>query len=339
MTAAPSGWDEVAVRAARGHVLQSSAWGTIREAQGWRAEYVRFGDRQPVALVLWRTVLGQAMAYVPRGPVLATGDPSGGLAAALVALAALARERGALFLKVDPEVAPEVAAPAFAAAGFRRAPDVQPVLATLELDLALSEDALLAGCEKDTRWSIRQEAKRGVSIRVARGDADLRSFHVLYAGTGARAGFITRTWAYYRLVWSTLIEAGLATLRFAEVDGQAVAAAMIWHCGDRDLYMYGATSDAGRRALAAYALQWECILAARRRGATRYDLGGVPLEPSRPDDPMHGPALFKKGFGGRYLRFAGAHDVAPGALAYRAYRTIAPIYTRALQLRGGPGQR
>ena len=330
--AVPVGWDDAAARSRCGHVLQSSAWARIREAQGWRAEYVRVGEPLPVALVLWRALPLGSVAYVPRGPIVAPGDARG-LADALGALAALARARGALFLKVDPELAPEEAAPALAAAGFRRAPDVQPVLATLVLDLAADEEALLAGCDKDTRWSVRQGPKRGVTVREATtGDDDLRAFHALYAGTGARAGFVTRTWAYYRLVWSTLIAAGLATLRLAEIEGRAVAAAMTWRCGERDVYMYGATSKEGRTALAAYPLQWECILAAKRRGAARYDLGGVPVDLARTDDPMRGPYVFKKGFGGSVVRFAGAHDVAPRRLAYGAYRTLEPLYTRALRL-------
>src|SRR5439155_1453946 len=80
---------------------------------------------------------------------------------------------------------------ALRAAGFRRAPDVQPVVATLELDLSADEDALLRGLDKDTRWSVRHAEKRGVGIRDADGDTDLRAFYDLYAQTGARAGFIT----------------------------------------------------------------------------------------------------------------------------------------------------
>ncbi len=331
---APAGWDDAAVRSPGGHVLQSTAWARVREAQGWRAEYLRVADPLPLALVLWRDVplLGR-MAYVPRGPIVAAGDRDA-LAHALDALAGLARERGAVVLKVDPEIAPEEAAPVYEHAGYVRGPDVQPVLATLVIDLAPDPDALMAGLEKDTRWSVRQGAKRGVEVRVAPDEAGLRSFYALYRETGERARFITRSWDYYRLVWRTLIDDGLATLRLAHAGGRAVAGAMTWRCGDRELYMYGATNEEGRRSYAAYALQWECIVGARERGALRYDLGGIPADPSRKDDRMYGPYLFKKGFGGTVRRFAGAHDVAPSAVRYRAFLAAEPVYTRALQLLG-----
>jgi peptidoglycan pentaglycine glycine transferase (the first glycine) len=334
MSAAPSGWDDAAVRSPGGHVLQSSAWAAIRTAQGWRAEFVRIGDPLPVALVLWRRVpvLGE-IAYAPRGPIVAPGDASG-FERALVALAKLAAERGALLLKVDPELAADVAAGPLERAGYHRAADVQPVLATLVIDLGPDEDAILAGLEKDTRWSVRQAAKRGVEIREATDDAALRSFYDLYVVTGSRARFITRTWDYYALVWRTLIAAGLARLRLAYVEGRAVAAAMTWRCGDRELYMYGASDDEGRKRYASYGLLWECITAAKRSGALTYDLGGIPVDPSRKDDPMYGPYLFKKGFGGTPRAYVGAHDSVPRVVPYRAYLAAEPLYTRALQLLG-----
>ena len=315
--------------------MQSSVWAAVRERQGWRAEYVRIGDQLPVALVLWKDALaGQRIAYVPRGPIVAPGD-SAGLTRALTRLADFARERGAVFLKVDPELTPEFAAEPLRAAGFvRSAQDIQPVLATLELDLGPDEDALMAAMDKDTRWSVRQGLKHGVSVREMRDDGSLRAFYDLYAVTGQRADFITRTWDYYQSVWRALIDARLATLRLAYVDGSPVAGAMTWRCGERVVYQTGATNDAARKTHAAYSLVWECIIGAKREGARRFDFGGIPTDVERKDDPMYGPYLFKRGFGGTARRWVGAHDAVPRSLAYRAYLLAEPAYTAALRLVG-----
>lgn len=320
------------MRSPWGHALQSSAWARLRESQGWRAEFVRVGDPLPVALVLWRDALpGRPIAYVPRGPVIAPDDTTG-LAGALTRLATMARERGAVFLKVDPELSPEIAAPILRSAGYRRAPDIQPVLATLELDLTPDEDTLLGGLEKDTRWSVRQGPKRNVVVREGGDEPALRAFYELYAVTGGRAGFITRTWDYYRATWSALFTAGLAWLRLAYVDDAPVAGAMVWRCGDRALYQTGATNEAGRKTYAAYTLLWESIVAAKRDGFRRFDLGGIPVDTANMRDPMHGPYLFKRGFGGVERRFVGAHDRVPSPVVYRAYRVAEPLYTGALRL-------
>jgi lipid II:glycine glycyltransferase (peptidoglycan interpeptide bridge formation enzyme) len=329
--AAPANWDEVAVESPGGHTLQSSAWARVREAQGWQPEFIRIGDPLPIALVLWRGAFaGRKIAYVPRGPITAPGDTAG-LGRALAHLADLARERGAIFLKVDPELRSDVAV-AMRDHGFRRGSDTQPVLATLQLDLAPDEDALLAAMEKDTRWSVRQSPKRGVTTRVVSDEASVRAFYELYAETGGRAGFITRTWDYYRQTWGTLIDAGLASVRLAYVEGAAVAGAMVWRCGDRALYQTGATNDAGRKSYAAYGLLWECIIEAKRAGRRTFDMGGIPVDIERKDDPMYGPYLFKRGFGGEVVRWVGAHDFVPSAAPYWAYRVAEPLYTYALRL-------
>ncbi len=331
---APAGWDEAAARSPWGHTLQSSAWATIRAAQGWRPEFVKVGDPLPLALVLWRDALpGRPIGYAPRGPIVAPNDPND-LHLALRRLSELARERNAIFLKVDPELDPEFASPALHDAGFRRASDIQPVLATLQLDLTPDEDALMAALEKDTRWSVRQGAKRGVTLREGRDEAALRAFYDLYVETGGRAGFITRTWPYYRDTWRTLIDSDLATLRLAEADGVAVAGAMVWRCGDRALYQTGATNDAGRKTHAAYALLWQCIIEAKRAGRTVFDMGGIPLDIERKDDPMYGPYLFKRGFGGVVRRWVGAHDIVPSPFLYRTFLVAEPLYTNALRAVG-----
>lgn len=331
MTEAPAGWDDAAVRSPGGHALQSSAWGRVREAQGWRAEYVQVGDPLPVALILWRTAVGgRRIGYVPRGPITIPGDADG-LARALARLAEIARERRAVFLKVDPELEPEFAAPVLESAGYGRGEDIQPVVATLVLDLAADEDAMLAAMEKDTRWSVRQAPKRGVTMREVGDEAALRAFYDLYAQTGERAGFITRTWSYYRDIWSALIGAGLASLRLAYAEGDAVAGAMVWRCGDRALYQTGATNDAGRKTYAAYALLWECIIEAKRAGRRVFDMGGIPRDLERKDDPMYGPYVFKRGFGGTVTRWVGAHDTVPSPLLYRAYGVAEPAYTALLR--------
>jgi lipid II:glycine glycyltransferase (peptidoglycan interpeptide bridge formation enzyme) len=333
MTGAPDGWDDAAARGPGGHVMQSSAWAKIREGQGWTAEFLRPADAH--ALVLWRRLPGgMRFGYCPRGPVA----PRSRLPDVLRALAAHAKAtNGALVLKVDPECTADEAGPALKAAGFERGPDIQPVTATLVLPLDRDDASLLADFEKDTRWSVKQPEKRGVEIYQGTSDEDLGVFYDLYALTGRRAGFITRTEAYYRTVWRMLIDSGLATLWLAEHAGQPVAGAMTWHCGDREVYQYGATNDIGRKVYAAYGLLWRCIVEARARGARTFDFGGIPADPNDTSDPMHGPYQFKKGFGGTVTHWVGAHDTVPRALAYRAFLLLEPAYTKALQLRRGRG--
>lgn len=332
-------WDRDAVRSRDGHILQSAAWGRIRQAQGWRAEQLRVGDPLPLALVLWKDLpAGLRFAYVPRGPVFDHREPAQ-LEAALEALRRRAREERAIFLKVDPEVPRERddLLAVYRRCGFARsAEDVQPVLATLEIDLRRQEEAILADLDKDTRWSVRQAERRGVEVAERADDAALAAFYEIYALTGRRARFITRARDYYLAVWGALLSAGYASLLVALVEGRIVAGAMLFWCGNRAIYMYGASDDVARRTFATYGLQWRCIRLARERGCARYDLGGVPLDPAA-RDPMRGVYLFKKGFGGARREFAGAHDTTPRPLLYRLWLLAEPrAYAALARLRGQP---
>ncbi len=330
-------WDRDAVRSRYGHVLQSREWAEIRAAQGWRPDLLRIGTPLPLAMILWRRLpLGQRVAYVPRGPVFDHDDPSQ-LDEALEALAARARGMRAIFLKVDPEIdaARRDLIAVYARRGFFRSrQDVQPVLATFEVDLRRSEDEILAGFDKDTRWSVRTAEKRGVRVFELADDEALQAVAGLYRETGRRAEFITRTASYYLRVWRSLIDAGHATLYAAMVDDAIVAGAVVFWCGDRALYMYGASGEVARKTYAAYALQWHCLRAAKGRGAERYDLGGIPLQPDG-SDPQAGLSLFKKGFGGTRREFAGAYDVTASRARYRLWLALEPRLYSALALARG----
>src|SRR5438067_7839807 len=185
-------WDRDAVHSRFGHVLQSQAWGRIRALQGWTAEEMRIGDRLPVAHVLWRRLpFGQSLGYVPRGPIFDHDDPKQ-FDQALEALAELARRRNPIFLKVDPEIdeSRNDLVSLYARHGFFRSrQEVQPVLATVEIDLCRDEDEILRAFDKDTRWSVRNAEKRGVTVEERRDDASLREVTALYEETGRRGEF------------------------------------------------------------------------------------------------------------------------------------------------------
>src|SRR5512132_2755200 len=104
-------WDELVIATGRPHILQSTAWSTVKAATGWGAERYILRDAAGsehvgVAQVLTKRLpLGITVAYAPRGPLI---EPAR-LAHAIVALReALARERCASLL-CDPEVPPDEA--------------------------------------------------------------------------------------------------------------------------------------------------------------------------------------------------------------------------------------
>lgn len=87
-----------------------------------------------------------------------------------------------------------------------------------------------------------------------------------------------------------------------EVD---VAGIVIGSCGQSAIYLFGATSEAGRRLRAGYFLTWQGINLARSRGLAWYDLGGVDFE-ANPS-----VARFKERMNGRQILAAGPYEARP----------------------------
>jgi lipid II:glycine glycyltransferase (peptidoglycan interpeptide bridge formation enzyme) len=85
-----------------------------------------------------------------------------------------------------------------------------------------------------------------------------------------------------------------------------------------------------------HALQWAAIRWAKSRGCATYDLWGVPDEDEATleaqylnrSDGLWSVYRFKRGFGGRLVRYAGAFDRVYSPLLYRAFQF-------ALRRRGG----
>ena len=195
----------------------------------------------------------------------------------------------------------------------------------------------LLGAAKDLSspgvWADTQtvDVSDGIKLAARRTGATAIGGHVVNVTALARAE--QRSYTFTQGA-GTLDVGGEQFTLSATDDGAAVAGAMLWRCGDRAVYQTAATNDAGRRSYAAYALLWECIIEAKREGRRVFDMGGIPVDLERKDDPMYGPYLFKKGFGGTPRRFVGAHDAVPSELAYRAYAVAEPAYTTALRLLG-----
>jgi lipid II:glycine glycyltransferase (peptidoglycan interpeptide bridge formation enzyme) len=330
------------------HVLQSWSWGEFKSRHGWSATRLLFAERGETvaaASVLQRRLprLPVSILYVPKGPALEWRDTAL-VERVLTELEDLARQRRALFIKVDPDVYSAedlpvfVSRPANAAGitgtletrGWRLSDDQIQFRNTVLVDLAHSEEELLAAMKQKTRYNVRLAGRRGVIIRqiTAADDLDERAaalelFFRLYAETSERDGFLIRQAAYYYDAWDSFLGEGLAHLLLAEVEGEAVAGLILFTFGTTAWYMYGASSSRHRKYMPNQLLQWEAMRCARAAGCTLYDLWGAP-DNLVETDPMWGVVRFKLGLGGQLARGLGAWDYPPGRTRYWLYSTAMP---------------
>ncbi len=327
----PARWNEELSRLQFRHVLQTAQWGDVKAFTGWQAERWAFRDggrTAAAALVLTRRSVGGFLAvqYVPKGPALDYSNPAL-LDRVLAHLEQDARQHGALFVKIDPDVVVDSSLGMRVTAhlqtrGWLPSREQIQFPNTMVLDLAPDEEALLAAMKQKTRYNIRLAMRRGVVVRSG-GHADLPTFYSLYSATAERDGFIIRPFSYYRRVWETFLDADLGHLLLAEVKGEPVAGVFLFRFADRAWYFYGASASRYRKLMPNYLLQWEAIRWAKVQGCSIYDLWGAPTELSE-SDPMWGVYRFKLGFGARLERHIGAWDYPVKPVMYRIYSTMMP---------------
>jgi lipid II:glycine glycyltransferase (peptidoglycan interpeptide bridge formation enzyme) len=316
-----SDWDSFLTRYPQAHILQSSAWGELKSAFDWTP--VRIQSGQAGAQVLFRRLpLGFSVAYVPKGPV---GDCEA-WESLWPELDKVCRQYHAIFLLVEPDASEPLSKELqFTMQKFGpAAPPIQP-RRTVLVDISGTEDQVLERMKQKTRYNIHLAQRKGVVVNQVN---DLLGFNALMKVTGARDGFDVHSPEYYRRVFDLFSPDGRCALFVAQFEGRPLAGLMVFYQGSRAWYFYGASCDEERNRMPAYLVQWQAMCWARQHGCREYDLWGVPdeeeavLESHFTDrsDGLWGVYRFKRGFGGRLDRSAGAWQKVYNPLLYRLYQ-------------------
>jgi lipid II:glycine glycyltransferase (peptidoglycan interpeptide bridge formation enzyme) len=305
-------WNEALAALPNAHGMQTWEWGELRRETGWetrRLLFERAGAPLAAAAVQRRGLPAPlwGISYCPKGPILDYTDAPL-LGDVLRLLAEDARRGGSVVLTVEPEAELNGGVVgALRQAGYRPSPAQLQSSATVLVDLEGPEEALLERMSSTWRRYVRKAAREGVTVRQGTA-ADLPRFFELYLETSERDHFIPRPRGYMERLWGHLAPSGTVGLLLAEVEGVPEAALLPMSLGRRAWYLYGASSERGQGAHAAYLIQWEAMRWARERGCVVYDMWGAPNDPSDKDDPLAGVYYFKRGFGGRHVRWVGAYD-------------------------------
>ncbi len=350
-------WNVTIANLPSAHFLQTWEWGQVKAHFGWQPIPKIWRDERgevvAAALVLQRVLPIRGLAarlsliYVPKGPLLDWQD-AGLRQRVLSDLADLARQRGAIFIKIDPDVRAGLGYPGqpgaqedptgtqvvcnLAQLGWRFSDEQIQFRNTVLLDLKPDLETLLAKMKPKTRYNIRLAERKGVSVRPGTLD-DLKILYRMYAETAIRDGFVIRGENYYLDLWATFIQAGLAEPLVAEVDNQPAAAVVIFRFAGGAWYMNGMSRPAHREKMPNHLLQWEAMRRAKAAGATIYDLWGAP-DIFAESDSLWGVYRFKEGFGGEVVCHIGAWDLPVRPVMYRLYAQILPRILDWMRRRG-----
>ncbi len=289
--------------------VQRALGRTVHEQSGAGWSYLAVEESNPAGKVL----------YVPYGPL---ADSLAAFDAALGSLTGLARRCGAMLVRLEPVDAGFTAADAgtvLRGRGLRPAPaNLQPELSWI-VDLDRDFKDVLADMKPVNRNLYRNIHKKGVTFRSSQDPAEvsvlLRFLHL----TAARNGFKPQSDDYLEQVAKSLMPAGAATLYIAELEGEPIAAALVYDSADTRTYAHAALDDTHRKLSAGIPLLVTLMADAKEKGLKHVDLWGV-APADAPDHKWAGFTAFKKSFGGREIAYPGTWDLPVQKLRYGAYQ-------------------
>jgi peptidoglycan pentaglycine glycine transferase (the first glycine) len=328
-------WDAFVAGHPHGSILQTDGWARLKNRFGWSSQRVwlrREGQLVAGAQLLFRSVaLGiLKVAYMPHGPLVDWQDEEQ-VTVLFNQIDQAMYQRGASILKMEPFI-------------WQEEPDarqwqelcrqygllvdtdtIQPPR-TVVIDLRPSEEEILMAMKQKTRYNIRLAERKGVTVRTGTAE-DLPIFNRLIQITARRDDFGVHQPDYYRAAYELFVPDNAALL-LAEYEGQPLAGVMVFACGPKAAYLYGASGDEERQRMPGYAVQWAAMQWAKAQGCTSYDMWGVPDAPEAElennflarQDGLWSVYRFKRGFGGDLKRTVGPADRIYNKLVHRLYR-------------------
>ncbi len=313
-------WDAFVQEHPQGHLLQSWHWGELKAYSSWQPLRLALWDQESRYIVAGAQVLRRTLprvplrlghlAYVPKGPVL-DWTQADLCETFFTQLHHHLREQGALALHIEPSIETDITAEKLVRARLsaQTARSVHPVqpLRTIMVDLQASEDELRARMKEKWRYNVGLAIRRGVKVRTAQSLEDVRKWYELLQLTSERDQFGVHRPEYYHQAWELLQEQ--VRLFLAEYEGKLLAGIFVSVFAHEGIYLYGASSNERRNLMPNYLLQWEAMRWARDQGARRYDLWGIP-DTDNEEEAMAGVYRFKRGWGGRVVRFVGCYECA-----------------------------
>lgn len=316
-------WEGFLKTCAEKTFLHSWNWGEFNQAMGdkiWRFGVYSSGSLIAVILVLKVDAKRGTFLFVPHGPVVAEGlqpiDKKEILQLLLIELKNITVEEGASFFRISP-IWPASAnyVEVFDELGFREAPIHMHPEITWELDITPTEENLLAGMRKTTRYLIRQ-AEKNPDIKIVRSNnvADLELFWPVYLQTAKRHSFVVFPKKYLETEFNCFSKDREIILFLGEYKGEVVSAAVFVIWQNICFYHHSGSLSKYNKIPVSYLLQWEAIKEAKNRGCVAYNFWGTApgviteSDAQKSRHPWAGLSLFKMGFGGCRKEYVKTQD-------------------------------
>lgn len=302
-------WEDFVLEWQPNNFLASWKWGDFNEAFGYQTFRIGlYNDKKLIGTCLAIKVSAKMGNFLlcPSGPLLSEMKQDR-LFYLLDYLKDLASKEKCKFLRIRPLIEnSQENEELFHQFGFKDAPTHVHAQISWLLDIVRSEEELLAGMRKTTRYLIRQANKLGIIVEERNNPVGVRLLEELQEETARRHHFVPFSNKYLEKEFEVFVKTNQVKILIAKKENETLAAAMIIFYGDSAFYHHGASRES--RLPASYLLQWEAIRLAKKLDKKFYNFWGIaPIDSSR--HPWAGLTTFKQGFGGFRLEYTPAYDL------------------------------
>lgn len=330
-----STWENFIQSHPEANFLQSWLWGEFNQRldrKTYRQGFFENGKLVGVMLAIVEPARRARYLTVPGGPIIDWHNQVL-VATAVQEMQRLGKSEHCAFVRVRPQIVEnQENRQLFASFGFRRAKMHLHAELTSQLDITKTEDELRDEFRKNTRYELKQAKKRGIVVSSTTNPEAIDEFYNLQLQTAQRHGFVPYGKKFLKEQFAVFAASDKALLYRAETaDGQLIAQAFVIFYNQEAAYHYGASTELGRKEPGAYAIQWEAIKEAKRRGLSRYNFWGVVL-PEQTDHRFYGVSVFKRGFKGEDVEYLHARDLVINWPKYLPNLTVETIRKRRRHL-------
>jgi len=213
--------------------------------------------------------------------------------------------------------------------GFMSSPMHLHAENTWILDIGKSEEELLSGMRKTTRYLIKKSLNMSLSVNSYQDSANTSILGKLQEETVRRhkfTGFSDRIFSAQMVTFGSDRQAEFFICKKGNTN---LAAAIIIIYADTAYYHHSGSTSDFKEIPFSYFLQWKIIQRVQDLGLKFYNFWGIAPN----DNPKHrfaGVTLFKKGFGGVRINWLHAHDLPISVFYYLTFvfETIRRIVRR-----------
>ena len=332
-------------------ITQNGEWQKLQEDLGETSFLITEKNYQFLA-ILKQTKLGNYL-YCPYGPVL---ENKAALKGAMKRLRDLAKEHGAIFIRIEPTLlltAKELEKSARELhLKLQKSTDLNPKETWL-LDLTGTDDELKSRLPSRLLRYYRSAEKNGITIETSHNPDDIHYLLDLQKALAKKKGINTFSENYLK----TELAQPFATLylvRYVD-DGwrpkgdpqnvcaskilgeeadrtrsqNVIAAGLVFDDKTTRYNLQGAQSDQGRALHATGILTIQLILDAKAKNKRIFDFWGIAPEGAPATHPWAGFTQFKKTFAGYEEQHTGTYDLILNPAKYRFYNLARKINRKA----------